>query len=440
MKIKEVIEKTGLTDKAIRLYINEGLAAPSIEENHSGRKSIKFSESDVERLNNVAMLRKAGFPIADIKSIVENKETKAIIEKYIGETETEIGYKTEIVEKLKSISFDEEVTLETICNTLSATVEETEVPSEDLNLTFKEIIRKVASIIFASTLLVFSVAFLVMFCVVILDVRYITFDADSFDYMAFYFHAFWFVLIAFSIKILWMNTGKRFVKNSRGKKKGKTAVLVLISTLGWIVLTPISFLLMIFATPFCSQTTDVENYLKFDESLESEFNHIYSYSAIYDVFPRKVPRSAMITSSYPYNPEVPDTTKYYYNFTVCPDYYYGTYDISAEWVLDYDDYEMAKKALPGDIVLNEALFEFSKRETDEEIKENLMNMMIENSAYKVENRGDWTIIFYRNDEIHYEYLIAAYNDKERKMRYIASGNCGHEDPPDVPYYQTFDWE
>ena len=42
MKIKEVIEKTGLTDRAVRLYIDEGLTSPSIEESYNGRKSIDF--------------------------------------------------------------------------------------------------------------------------------------------------------------------------------------------------------------------------------------------------------------------------------------------------------------------------------------------------------------------------------------------------------------
>ena len=74
MKIKEVIEKTGLTDRAIRLYIDEGLTAPSIEESYSGRKKIEVSESDVERLKNVAILRKAGFSISDIKSIADDSE------------------------------------------------------------------------------------------------------------------------------------------------------------------------------------------------------------------------------------------------------------------------------------------------------------------------------------------------------------------------------
>ena len=36
MKMKEVLAQTGLTDRAVRLYIDNGLIAPDIEENYSG--------------------------------------------------------------------------------------------------------------------------------------------------------------------------------------------------------------------------------------------------------------------------------------------------------------------------------------------------------------------------------------------------------------------
>ncbi|MBR2418036.1 MAG: MerR family transcriptional regulator, partial [Clostridia bacterium] len=50
MKIKEVIAKTDLTDRAIRLYIENGLVSPSITENYSGRKNIEFSDDDLVAL------------------------------------------------------------------------------------------------------------------------------------------------------------------------------------------------------------------------------------------------------------------------------------------------------------------------------------------------------------------------------------------------------
>ena len=49
MKIKEVCEKTGVTDKAIRTYIKNGLVFPDYEENYPGRKKFDFSEADIER-------------------------------------------------------------------------------------------------------------------------------------------------------------------------------------------------------------------------------------------------------------------------------------------------------------------------------------------------------------------------------------------------------
>ena len=438
MKIKEVIERTGLTDRAIRLYIDNGLLNPRIEESYSGRKSINFTEEDIERLNNIAMLRKAGFSISDIKNIVDNNGIKDIIEKHIVEIETEIGYKTEIVEKLKNISFNEEVTIETICSSLSATVEKNEMPPEDMNLTVKETVKKAVSIIFAGLILVFSVSFLVMVCVVISDFRYIRFALNGIVDLI--IHGFWLVLIALSITILWRSTGKRFIKNSRGKVKGLTAALIVISIIGGTVLTPFSFFIMVFSTPFYSQTTDIENYMKFDESLEAEFHSDYSYCPIYEVFPRKIPLSAKITSHHPYNPEVPDTTKYYYNFTSCPDSNYGTYDIFAEWVLSEDEYKRAKEDLPGDICLDNDIFGISQIETDENVKEYLISQRKENNSYKVENKGDWTVIYYINDEkMGRTYLIAAYNDKELKMRYIASSCCGHVKFDNGPYYLTLDW-
>lgn len=438
MKIKDVIERTGLTDRAIRLYIDNGLFSPSIEESYSGRKSIDFSESDIDQLNNIAMLRKAGFSLADIKNIIDKTNIEEIIKKYIEETESEINHKTEIVEKLKNISFDEEVTIETICCSLSATVEKNEIPCEDMNLTAKETVNKVLSVIYGVFLLVFSVGFLIMVCTVIFDYRYIRLDPSGLGVLCVHFC--WLILIVLSIIILFRSTGTRFIKNSRGKMKGLTATLITISIICCMFMTPFSFLLMIFETPFYSQTTEIENYLKFDESLEKELSSDYNYCPIYEVFPRKIPLSAKITSDYPYNSEVPDTTKYYYKFTSCPDSNYGTYEIFAEWVLSDDEYKRAKEDLPGDICLDNDIFGISQIETDENIKEYLISQRKENNSYKTETKNDWNIIYYiDNEKAGSTYLIAAYNDTEQKMRYFASSCCGHKKFENGPYYLTLDW-
>ena len=70
MKIKTVCELTELTDRTIRYYIEEQLISPSYTENYLGRKSFDFSKSDIQQLQDIAILRKFGFSIAEIKKML----------------------------------------------------------------------------------------------------------------------------------------------------------------------------------------------------------------------------------------------------------------------------------------------------------------------------------------------------------------------------------
>ena len=69
MKIKQVCEATGLTDRAIRYYIEEGLLSPAYTENYMGRRAYDFTEADVAALNHVATLRKFGFTVEEIRTV-----------------------------------------------------------------------------------------------------------------------------------------------------------------------------------------------------------------------------------------------------------------------------------------------------------------------------------------------------------------------------------
>ena len=71
MKIKEVMEQTGLTDRAIRLYISNGLVTPENQKNYTGRNNYNFTDDDVTMLKRIALLRKADFSIQEIKSLHE---------------------------------------------------------------------------------------------------------------------------------------------------------------------------------------------------------------------------------------------------------------------------------------------------------------------------------------------------------------------------------
>lgn len=436
MKIKDVIEKTGLTDRAIRLYIDEGLAAPSIEESYSGRKSIDFSPADVERLNNVAMLRKAGFSIADIKSIVDDiSNAKNIVEKFIEQTESNIKHESEIVEKLKSISFDEEVTIETICESLSATVEESEVPSEDLKLTTIEKFKKFISILLASVQLLYALSAVVTICLIIFDFRYIKFNPDALPALLFY--SSWLIIIVLSVIILRISTGKRFLKRIRGVISG----IFVLSSVGSVFLTIETFLLIfISAFPFYSQTSDPNNYLKLDSYLEEYMKTDYSnyyYESVFDVFPAYIPGSARIS---PWRSEYLDTTKYFYEYTSCDTF--GTYDIFAEWILSADEYEKAKSDLPeirrtvqkGDWTMVYYTYTVHFSRDTSKISETEKRYDESKDEFEI---GEWYTEEYH---ISYDFLICAYNDKQQKIRYIASGRCSHERSKEAPYYLSLDWE
>lgn len=70
MKMKQVCEQTGLTDRTVRYYIEEGLISPWHTENYMGRKAYDFTEADVIALNNIAVLRKVGFTVEEIRQLM----------------------------------------------------------------------------------------------------------------------------------------------------------------------------------------------------------------------------------------------------------------------------------------------------------------------------------------------------------------------------------
>ena len=68
MKMKEVCIQTGLTERAVRFYVQEKLVVP-LAQRRGGRTWLDFSPADVERLKAIATLRKAGFTIEEIRAM-----------------------------------------------------------------------------------------------------------------------------------------------------------------------------------------------------------------------------------------------------------------------------------------------------------------------------------------------------------------------------------
>ncbi|MBQ7859547.1 MAG: MerR family transcriptional regulator [Faecalibacterium sp.] len=69
MKMKEVCAQTGLSDRAVRFYIEQKLVQPYYTQNHTGRKTFDFFASDVQLLQDIAVLRRFGFSVAEIRQL-----------------------------------------------------------------------------------------------------------------------------------------------------------------------------------------------------------------------------------------------------------------------------------------------------------------------------------------------------------------------------------
>lgn len=404
MKIKEVIEKTGLTDRAIRLYIDEGLVLPNIEESYSGRKSIDFSPEDINRLNNIALLRKAGFSIPEIKSIAENKESaKKIIEDFIEQTEQNIKHDTEVIEKLKSISSDEDITLETICESLSETVRENEVPQEDMKpRSASETLRKIA-FGFGAFMSVLSVFAMIAY-VVIQKIAFVHLNIDGDFIRGFLFGNCGVIAILFlSLTLVWLNRKEEHRKKRQKVKKIICSILI-VAFVPFGIFSFWAFLggMLLFGH---SLTYDIEDYLVLDSWIQEDYG-----AEIDAVFPDEVPQSALDAPGREFDLGVPLTTKYYYKHTFVLD---PDFDLVAEWVLPEEEYIRAK----------------------EEIQKPVLH---------TEEKGDWVCLYYADtqeyedwEDEYYWILIFAYNDKTRRVRYIAS--YAIDSFPEGPYYLSLDW-
>lgn len=409
MKIKEVIAKTGLTDRAIRLYIENDLVKPECDENYNGRKSIEFSETDVENLKNIALLRKADFSIQEIKSLQAGGETaQQTIKEYISKTNDKIKTNTEIIEKIGTLADEENITIEIICEKLSSNLVNEQVPAEDMELSPKE--QKERNVFTTISVIGMVLSGIAMFLIFIIAFSYhykyttlVPYDLD-FVHKLILFPIKYFFLIQFILCLiiyLIYNRNKKI-----GKKKDRKKALCIFITIIWVIsllISPFAFAIHFFG--YCSETTNPNNYLEVDEE------HLqFEWDEIFQVFPYKMPDSA---KRLVYNKN--STTKYYYSYS---DDLLNAYhmDIYAEW--QYND------ALGWQ--LNNEYEEEKQRILS---KENIVNTEI---------MGDWQCVYFKNvpEQIGetYYYLFFAYNDETQTVRYIAE--FGYKDDP---YHLQLDW-
>ena len=409
MKIKQVMAKTGLTDRAIRLYIENELVKPECDENYNGRKSIEFSENDVENLKNIALLRKADFSIQEIKDLQMGGETaQNTIKEYINRTNEKIQFSSEIIEKIGTLADEENITIEIICEKLSSNLANEQVPAEDMELSPKEQKEKTRFIVISVIGMVLSgCAMILILLLVVFGFHYkytefVPYDLD-FVHKLILFPIQYFFLIQF---VLCLIVYLIYKKNKKiGKKKDRKKALCIFIIILWIIsllFSPFAFMCH-FLFGYCSATNNPNDYLEVDEEYLQ-----YEWDEIFQVFPYKMPDFA---KRLVYNND--STTKYHYEYV---DALLNSYKmvIYAEWQYN-DDYGWQ---------LNE---EYEKEKQRVLSKDNIVH---------IETKGDWLCVHFKSsvDMCDYNYLFFAYHDKTQTVRYIAE--FGYKEDP---YHLQLEW-
>ena len=177
MKIKTVCERTGLSDRAIRLYIENGLLAPDKTENYTGRRSFDFSDDDVTRLDQIAVLRASGFSIAQIREVQENPEKiPAIVAEVTEKQETELRKSEKVLNSLSALS-EEIGSFEELADRLTdETIPET--PPEDSRMRLRYLIARFIEGAYSSAV-VDGIVRTVILIMLVLFGYYVKFDSNG---------------------------------------------------------------------------------------------------------------------------------------------------------------------------------------------------------------------------------------------------------------------
>lgn len=103
MKMKTVCERTNLTERAVRLYIEKGLLSPECEQVR-GRTYYEFDEEDIEILHAIAVLRGTGFSLDAIYDMIHDAQKIAPLFQNLVKTTIEKAEEyQEITTKLQAV-------------------------------------------------------------------------------------------------------------------------------------------------------------------------------------------------------------------------------------------------------------------------------------------------------------------------------------------------
>ena len=405
MRMKAVCEATGLTDRTVRYYIEEGLISPDYTESYTGRKTFDFCEADIRQLNDIAVLRKFGFTVAEIRDMLQDPaQIEPTVHALRERKQAQINEEQTLMLALERVGAPYKNVAE-LAQALSAPVETALVPSEDGRLDFWDI---------SSDLLVSFYRCVLAWGPVVVSSLLLILAWGQYEYPVFDQKAFAFLMVALvpSVMVLnWERLRERF--NWQVKVKGFLWVLCALSI-------PLCAFFSICSFSH-SETTDIQTYRNFDGRC------IINRSSFFDEFFPTWPHYAENVKNEDGNYEtVYLDAKYYYRYLEFMDY---TYDIYAEWPLSQEEFDIEVDRVT-------ALFESTEKAQQEPTQYR---------GYVRLQKGGWTcLVLYSEQEPFvtvnhsYTYIIFAYDPEALRVRYIYCDSL--ENGADQPYYLELDWE
>lgn len=130
MKIGEVAKRTGLTEKAIRVYVDNGLVHPTVEQT-THRNSYDFSEENIKELERIGIFRKAGFSIFEISVIQrEPHRLPELIRSKQENLEMEMEFREQVQEAFRRLTDEELGNPNRLAEALRPAVEERKLTTD----------------------------------------------------------------------------------------------------------------------------------------------------------------------------------------------------------------------------------------------------------------------------------------------------------------------
>ncbi|MBQ4551265.1 MAG: MerR family transcriptional regulator [Oscillospiraceae bacterium] len=407
MRMKAVCEATGLTDRAVRYYIEEGLIAPDYTESYTGRKTFDFTESDIRQLRDIAVLRKFEFTVEEIRTMLHDPAQIApTVEALRERKRLEIEQEQALLAVLERLS-DPGATVAELALALCAPVQTALVPIEDSAVDYRRILKEH---------LFSSLRWAVAWAPLAAGVRGYLYKVTEYEYPVFDPRTLLLTLVFLIPSFLILNW-PRLSERFGWKKK--------ISHLIWVLCLLSVLPCRIFSLGYGgagSETTDIRNYRKFDGRC------IVNRYAFFDEFFPTWPHYF----DHVYNEEgeleeIWLDAKYYYRFIEFMDY---TYDIYAEWPY------LTQEEFDKEVARVTALFESTEEAKMEPTQYH---------GYVKLQKGRWTcLMIYSEQEPFvevdnsYTYEIFAYDPDALRVRYIYCDSL--ENGADQPYYLQLDWD